>query len=142
MLTAMEIMFDRLKNINSHTAYFLLKHCFTIPKFTYFKRISAAWKFEEFLKNVRKHEGKPMATSNFTSASGRFGNTVEDIALPDFLSSTYGASNLVSHIMNKPEEIAIHSTEAALNINERFDPRCNECPKRMGPYQYRPNDQQ
>lgn len=128
LVNKMDIMFDRLKNLNSHTAYFLLKHCFAIPKLTYFVRTTSAWKFQEFLDTVDNKLRKTLEAilnvnvndeqwiqATLPVKRGGLGiRRIEDISLPTFLSSTFGVGTLVSHILNKPDEIAIHSTEAAL----------------------------
>lgn len=44
----LKLMFARLKQLNSHTSYCLLKNCFGIPKLTYLIRTSPAWKFKNF----------------------------------------------------------------------------------------------
>lgn len=47
-LNTADVMFDRLKNLSAHTAFFLLKNCFAIPKLTYLLRSFPAWKFKDF----------------------------------------------------------------------------------------------
>lgn len=38
-------MFDRLPSLNHQIAYFVLKHCFAVPKLTFLLRTAPIWKF-------------------------------------------------------------------------------------------------
>ena len=44
------LMTDRLKQLDSHDALFLLKHCLAIPKMTYILRSSPCFKQPEILE--------------------------------------------------------------------------------------------
>lgn len=127
-MTKMNILFDRLTNLNSHTAYFLLKNCFAIPRFNYFLRTSPAWKCKEFLKSVDNKikstlelilnvslNDKQWIQANLPIKCGGLGiRRVEDISLPAFLSSTFGVNVLVSHILKKSDENIDYLMEEAL----------------------------
>ena len=51
-LVTMKTLFEGLLTLNSHTAYFLLKNCFNIPKFTYFMRTTPLWFSPSFLNET------------------------------------------------------------------------------------------
>ncbi len=49
-LDSMRLMFERLKLLNSHTAYYLLRHCLLIPKLKYILRTMPSYNFEMVLE--------------------------------------------------------------------------------------------
>lgn len=98
LLETATTMFDRLKNLQAHTAFFLLKNCFAIPKLTYFIRASPVWKFENFINtfddlvkntlesilNVRLDEASWTQATLPTSFGGLGIRQVKDLVLPGF----------------------------------------------------------
>ncbi|KAF2904614.1 hypothetical protein ILUMI_01552 [Ignelater luminosus] len=48
----MKLLFSRLKFLQSHMAYFLLRNCFSIPKLTYLLRTSPAWAAIEIINAI------------------------------------------------------------------------------------------
>lgn len=132
----LKIMFGRLKQLNSHTSYCLLKTCFGIPKLTYLIRTTPAWKFKNFIAtfdNEIKNTLESILNIHLTdqqwtqaSLSIAFGGIgirkPEDICLPAFLSSTFGVEGLVSRIIHFQDKTFISNMEEALNqwnvINE------------------------
>lgn len=44
------LMFDRLQNLKAHSAFYLLKNCFAVPKFNYLIRTSPYWSHRGILK--------------------------------------------------------------------------------------------
>ena len=127
ILNKLKIMFERLKFLNSHTALFILKNCFAIPKLTYLIRTTSAWKFESFLSafddeikdlletilNIEmNHQQWTQATLpiNFGGLGIR---RLQDVSLPAFLSSSYGVKSHVSHILNfQDTTFIVHFDEA------------------------------
>lgn len=119
--------FDRLKNLPAHTAYFLLRNCFAIPKLTCFVRTFPVWKFSDFIStfdalirttletvlNV-KLDDIPWIQATLPVSLGGLGiRQVNDISLPAFLGSTHGSAEIVSHIFHNSDEIQVsHLTES------------------------------
>ena len=107
-------MFERLKILNSHTALFILRNCLAIPKLTYLIRTSPSWKFENFTSAFDKEIKDILETilnidlnsQQWTQATlpisfGGLGiRKLRDIALPAFLSSSFGVKSHVSRILN------------------------------------------
>lgn len=118
IMNTAKLMFDRLKNLPAHTAFFLLKNCFSIPKLTCLLRSFPAWKFEDFtnsfddlikttletILNIHLEEKSWKQATLPTSTGGLGIRRTKDISLPAFLSSTHGSMAIVSHIYHHPDE--------------------------------------
>ena len=104
-LEALELMGDRLKEVDAHDALFLLKNCFAIPKLMYVLRTAPTFKHPEILleydnklKEVLQSilnvtlEDDAWLQSSLPVTSGGLGiRLASDLALPTFLSSAHGA---------------------------------------------------
>ncbi|XP_037042412.1 uncharacterized protein LOC119078809 [Bradysia coprophila] len=127
VLSKLKVMFERLKLLNSHTALFLLKNCFAVPKLTYLLRTSPAWKFEDFISSFDDEIKDLLETilnidmndQQWTQATlpinfGGLGiRKLQDISLPAFLSSSFGVKSHVSHILNfQDTTFIVHLDEA------------------------------
>ena len=123
-------MFERLKQLNCHTAYYLLKTCFTIPKLTYIFRTSPCFRHEDLLKSIDddvKQIFESITNCSFNnekwsmvSMPVRFGGMgirkCEDIMLPAFLSSIHSTINLVTLMLpNIKDETMLADYTDALN---------------------------
>jgi len=105
----LQTMFDRLPDLNHHIAYFLLKHCFAIPKLTFLLRTAPIWKFPEIVykfDNLIRSTLRKILNCNFDDnkwvlaslpiTNGGIGiRRVQDICIPSFLSSVVGVSDLI-----------------------------------------------
>jgi len=114
MLETLIVTTDRLKNIKSHVAYFLLKNCLAIPKLSYFLRTSPSWKFPEIISqmdsclkqsleeiiNVRIADSKWNLCSLPLYEGGLGIRKIEHIGLPAFLSSVNSTEQLVNSILS------------------------------------------
>lgn len=122
-------MFDRLKNLKVHSAFFLLKNCFAVPKLNYLIRSSPFCLNESVIK---RYDDKLKETlqgilnlsllnnswtqATLPIANGGFGiRKLHDISLPAFLSSSYGTIGLVSQILNSSDESIISYMHEALD---------------------------
>lgn len=109
----LHLFVDRLKLLNRHVAFFLLRHCFSIPRLTYFLRCSPMWKHEESMRamdDAIKSSLHLLLNINMEPASWRQANlpikyggigirSVEDVALPAFLSSCHAGLDLIGKIL-------------------------------------------
>lgn len=126
----LKVMFERLNLLNCHTAYFLLKICFTVPKLTYMLRSSPCFRHGNLLKLIDddiKRTFESIANCRLNdeqwskvSMPIRFGGMgirkCEDIALPAFLSSINSVINLVTLMLpNIHDETMIADYTDALN---------------------------
>ena len=114
----LQLMVDRLTEIDAHDAIFLLRHCFAIPKLTYFLRCSPAFRLREVLQDYDqqlrrglesilniKLESESWVQSTLPVSKGGLGvRCASDIALPAFLSSAHGATLGANALL--PEQIA------------------------------------
>lgn len=126
------LLFNRLENLSSHSAYFLLKNCFAIPKLNYLIRSSPAWihsvfinRFDSIIRSTLekilniKMDNKIWIQASLPTSRGGLGiRQLKDIALPAFLSSSFGTVNLVSQILHTSDEnIICHLHEAVESWN-------------------------
>ncbi|KAI5728591.1 hypothetical protein M8J77_018338 [Diaphorina citri] len=117
-LTKIKATLQKLKKLNSHVAYFLLKNCFAIPKWTYTLRTTPIWTdqtvldevddslkqiLEEIL-NLNLNDTQWCQASLPIRVGGLGIRKLSDITLPTFLSSVHGVKSLVSKILNTPED--------------------------------------
>lgn len=130
IMEKVKTMFSRLEHLHTHSAFFLLKNCFAIPKLTYLIRTSPAWKFTGFINSFDdllkgtlesilniKLENKAWTQATLPTSFGGLGTRrLENIALPAFLSSVHGANNIVSLIINSTDESLIGDTNGAKEI--------------------------
>ena len=115
-------MSGRLKELHAHDALFLLKHCLSIPRLTYFLRCSPCYKngildrYDELIKETLKAilnvklEEEAWIQSTLPVASGGLGiRKAKDIAPSAFLASAHGASvgmlNLLPERMSTEDSI-------------------------------------
>ncbi|KAF2880869.1 hypothetical protein ILUMI_25303 [Ignelater luminosus] len=109
----MRLLFSRLKLLQSHIAYFLLRNCFSIPKLTYLLKTSPACAAIELI-NVTDRSIKVVfeSISNISfdeqqwciaSLSIKFGGLglrkTSDIMLPAFLSSVTSVLGLITMML-------------------------------------------
>lgn len=124
----LERMVARLKLIENHQAFVLLKNCFALPKLQYLLRASPAYKrrgelsrFDDTLvaalsavTNVR-FEGDSLVQASLPVRLGGLGITMsKDIALPAFISSLHSVCGLVEGILNDiplPENNELQAAE-------------------------------
>ena len=104
-LDELRLMGERLAMIDAHDALFLLRNCFAIPKLTYFLRTAPFFKKQEILAKYDEVlrssletilnvtlEGDAWVQSSLPASKGGLGiRWASDLALPAFLSSSYGA---------------------------------------------------
>lgn len=121
--------YARLPTINSHTAYFLLKNCLSMPKLTYFLRTSPIWFFQDIISEMDVNlktcvesilnlnfEDIQWTQSTLPISKGGLGlRCVKDLCLSAFLASTHGVSNIVKSILSlDSDDLEICHVEDAL----------------------------
>ncbi len=108
-LSEMKLMFERLKEVKCHVAYYLLKNCLTIPKLAYILRTTPTWKSLPLLRemdlciklaletiiNSSLDESKWKIASLPIRYGGIGIRKLEDLTLPAFLSSIHSTSVIV-----------------------------------------------
>lgn len=139
-------MCSRLLHLNHHIAYFMLKHCFAIPKLTFLLRTSPFWKFQQMVnsfddlsqKTMQQIANTKMDSHQWILASlpvrhGGIGiRRVSDISIPSFLSSVTGVFSLICAIIpsiqtDLTEVTGYEETLAAWNV------MCPNCPSPINP---------
>jgi hypothetical protein len=104
---------SRLLKISSHSAFFILKFCLFVPKFTYLLRCCPLWKFTDLLSsidNIIKFQIESIVNIKLSEQSWnqaslpiRFGGLgtrkISSVALPAFLSSVHSTSDLAGKIL-------------------------------------------
>jgi hypothetical protein len=112
-LESLKLMTSRLETIDSHEALFLLKNAFSIPKLTYFMRTSHLFlephileKFDKVLQeslqtilNTKLDESSWNQASLPVTFGGIGVRKSQDVALPAFISSVYGAQETVENLL-------------------------------------------
>ena len=107
-------MVDRLHHIDRHTALFLLKNCFAMPKLTYILRCSPCYAddlslsaFDSTLRSALTSIGNisldDLGWQQATLPLNRGGlgfRSTSDVALPAFLASSYASAALVADILD------------------------------------------
>lgn len=133
---------DRIFQINSHMAFYIIRHCLFVPKFIYFLRCSPIWKFHNILNNidnVLKNFLSKLLNINldenmFIQASLpiRFGGLgirkISSVSLPAFLSSVYSVKDLVGKILNPS-----HGDLEISHLAEARNAWCEQCPSILPP---------
>jgi len=113
-LSAIQILTSRLKTLFAHDAFYLLRHCFAIPKLLYLLRTSPSWRVSELLGKFDNLICTSLQTvtninisfsaraqSILPAAKGGLGiRSAVDLSLPYFLSSLHSSSDLVSSILS------------------------------------------
>ena len=116
----LERMVARLKLIENHQAFSLLKNCFAIPKLMYVMRASPAYKqedeltkFDEILEralatvtNVRFDNNSLVQACLPVKMGGLGIRLSKDLALPAFISSMHSVSHLVEAIFQNAQHLA------------------------------------
>lgn len=129
IVSKMEIMFERLKCLNSHTALFILRNCFAIPKLTYLMRTTPVWMFQDFtmnfdnkikdllesLLNVSLNNKQWIQATMPINFGGLGIRRLCDVSLPAFISSSCGVKDHVSHILKLQDMPSISHFDEALN---------------------------
>lgn len=106
---------DRLEKINTHVAYFIIRYCLFVPKFTYILRCCQLWNYPmliQQLDNIQRNTLTAILNTSFddrawrqASLPIRFGGLgirkISSVSLPAFLSSAYSTQKLV-HIILSP----------------------------------------
>ena len=113
----LERLSSRLKLVENHQAFALLKNCFALPKLQYILRASPAYKNGEILSqfdrvlvsalsmvtNV-KFEGDSLVQASLPVRFGGLGIRMsKDIALPAYISSLHATEDLVRSILCKTQ---------------------------------------
>lgn len=107
-------MVDRLNDLQSHYALFLLKTCFTVPKLIYFMRTVPTWRIQDRIDFIDNHLKEALVSilniqldeNQWTKASfpvrlGGLGiRKLKDIAFPAFLASTHSVKELLSNLID------------------------------------------
>ena len=111
---SLQQMVDRLHHIDRHTALFLLKNCFAMPKLTYILRCSPCYAddlslsaFDSTLRSALTSIGNisldDLGWQQATLPLNRGGlgfRSTSDVALPAFLASSYASAPLVADILD------------------------------------------
>ena len=126
-LQDLSLMVERLEDIDAHDALFLLKNCFSIPKLMYFLRCAPCFKhqgtlhkYDEKLReclqkilNVQLEDGT-WEQCSLPVANGGLGiRRASDLAVPTFMSSSYGARNTMERLL---PECIFEQEYQALNL--------------------------
>lgn len=122
-IVEMELLISRLDILNKHVAYFILKHCFGIPKLTFLIRTTPLWKFPDIVSRIDssiKSTIESICNVHFdeyqysvSSLPRRFGGLgirkINDIMVPAFLSSVCSTSSQINDILsgNTPDLVEI-----------------------------------
>ena len=123
-LENMKISFERLKILKAHMAYYLLKHCFWIPKMSFIVRTTPMWHFKEItdkFDSCFKSAFESITNINFNDfqwslctlpiKDGGTGiRTIKDIGLPAFLSSVNSTRVLINYVLSIPDSDEIQVT--------------------------------
>lgn len=124
-------LIERLSNLKHHIAFYILKHCLTIPKLTYLLRTSCCFNFEEHLFDMdnmiklalEKTINSSLDNEQWTIASlpiqnGGLGiRKIKDIALPAFLASVNSVAELVNMMFPQiSDESVIASYKDSLSM--------------------------
>ena len=131
-LQDLSLMVERLEDIDAHDALFLLKNCFSIPKLMYFLRCAPCFKhqgtlhkYDEKLReclqkilNIQLEDGT-WEQCSLPVANGGLGiRRASDLAVPTFMSSSYGARNTMERLL--PECIFEQEYQALNHGNEAW----------------------
>lgn len=104
---------DRLLKINAHMAFFILRFCLFVPKFTYAMRCSPFWRYPQFcekvdniihlqiqsLFNVQLNERQFLQATLPIRFGGLGIRLISSVAVPAFLSSAHSTSTLIGKIL-------------------------------------------
>ena len=114
-MQSLKLMFQRLRRLDPHPAFFLLKNCFALPRMLYLLRSSPCYLVDDILKDVEdeiRATESSICNIKFDDAGWeqatlpiRFGGlglrSPRDLALPAFISSLTACSPLKSEILSK-----------------------------------------
>jgi len=111
-LTELQRLSHRLKGLAAHDAFYLLRNCFSLPKLQYTLRCSPCFtspviaRYDECIRttlelilNVQLADKAWQQASLPVSAGGLGVRTVDQIALPGFLSSIIGCTDLCQKLL-------------------------------------------
>lgn len=126
-LAVFNLLASRLKSLNAHDALFLLKNCFSIPKLLYLLRCAACYKsslltdYDDVIRrtlnailNIDLSDFIWKQATLPVSSGGLGVRLAVDLALPAFLSSVNGASELTLRLL--PSRL--------LSVSGNLDPVC------------------
>lgn len=112
-ISKLEFFFSRLSSISAHSAFYLLRASFSIPRLMYFLRCSPSWREESLLQSYDcvlqaglesilncSLSGKAWLQATLPVRSGGLGiRRAMDLAIPSFLASFHGSRRLVESIL-------------------------------------------
>ncbi|KAF2901127.1 hypothetical protein ILUMI_05057 [Ignelater luminosus] len=119
------LLFSRLKFLQSHIAYFLLRNCFSIPKLTYLLRTSPAWAAIEIINAVDRSikvafesisnisfDEQQWCIASLPIKFGEFGlRKASDIMLPVFLASVNSVLGFITLMLQNITDETYHETQ-------------------------------
>lgn len=108
------VLINRLKSLQTHYAYFILKNCLAVPKLVHLFRCTPLWKFPDLLHDMDMKMKSALETLLNTSLDTvqwiqsslpvNFGGlgirSFLEISLPAYLSSISGVKDIVSTLIN------------------------------------------
>ena len=110
-LADLQRMISRIRNMSRHEAFYLIKNCLFIPKLLFVLRSSPLYNLNKLddmdkclydslssLLNISLDENKKKQISLPVKLGGFGIRSLKDLALPAFLSSSYGSSNIINII--------------------------------------------
>ena len=131
---------EKLKQISSHSAYYLLRFSLTTPRLIFFLRGSPMWRnvsglqrYDDVLKNSLETlfnlhlTEKAWIESSLPIKKGGIGiRHASDIALPCFLSSMYNVSSLLNQLLH---ETYRHDDLVQVEAEEQWCKKFGELPE-------------
>ncbi len=113
-LDTMKNSFEKLKILKAHIAYYLLKHCFWIPKLSFIVRTTPLWLFKditnefdlcfkeafESITNIKFNDFQWNLCTLPIKDGGTGIRTIKDIMLPAFLSSVNSTRTLINYVLS------------------------------------------
>lgn len=129
----LERLVSRLRLLENHQAFAMLKNCFSLPKLQYILRATTAYKQEDVLArfdetlvaalstvtNVR-FDGDSLVQASLPVRQGGLGIRMsKDIALPAFVSSLHSVCGLIQTILCKvelPDDVELETAVEAWNL--------------------------
>ena len=143
-LENLQLMMDRLKEIESHEALFLVRHVYGIPKLTYFLRTAPCFMKSEFLQRFDEIIKKSLISilninlserayiqATLPIAYGGLGiRLATDIALVGFLSSVCATTAAVQNVLPPNFSHTYYSNEL---WDSAFKLWCQQSPQKSAP---------
>lgn len=144
-LADIKLLCERVRDVNGHQAFFLLKHCFAIPKLLYIFRTSSAFKHIDILQQISTFIRETLEhIMNITIADrcwtqiclpvklGGVGiQNPTELAAAAFLSSSHACHDLVTAIFDEPyHELYTQALEEWCRSVPDVAPPCHKRQKR------------